>query len=160
MVLFSFVVDETKCMNCGACMDLCPTTALEFSRAMDTNFYGSLYGPTDGVEEGRPKPWMMEKPFLSVQERCTGCQICARECPTNAITVKPDTSQPPSAKPKPMTVKVDGIRDDGHWHPLSEYTRDYRKHPVGSAWSNIAAWKPMPRDRGIGQTWRTMKKKE
>ncbi|MDG7001099.1 MAG: 4Fe-4S binding protein [Nitrososphaerota archaeon] len=30
MPLFKFAVDETKCMNCGACMDLCPPTCIEF----------------------------------------------------------------------------------------------------------------------------------
>ena len=136
-------------------MDLCPMTALEFTRAEDTEFYGELYQPTDGVDEGQPKPWMMEKPFLPIQERCTGCQICVRECPTNAITVEPDPSKP-SLRPRPVLLQIEGPKDDGYWHPLSEYTKDYLKRPVRSMWSNMAGWRPTIEKRRIGQTWRTM----
>ena len=159
MVLFRFTVDESKCMNCGACMDLCPPTCVEFTRPYDTNFYGNLFPePVDGFSEGMPKLWMMEKPFVPVQERCTGCQICARECPTNAITVEQDMEKPSSLRPRPVILKNDtkAPQDDGYWHPLSEYTTDYLKRPVRSPWSNVAEWKPTIKPRGITQTWRTM----
>lgn len=38
-MLYRFIVDESKCMNCGACMDLCPPTCLEFTRPVDVSFY-------------------------------------------------------------------------------------------------------------------------
>ena len=161
MVLYKFTVDETKCMNCGACMDLCPPTCIEFSRPLDVSFYGSLYGDrsADGYQETEPKIWMMEKPYLPIQERCTGCQVCVRECPTNAITIEPDTSKPSSLRPKPVILRADAAKKkegDGYWRPLSEATRDYLKRPVRSPWSNIAEWKPMIKERGIHETWRTM----
>jgi ferredoxin len=65
LVLYKFIVDETKCMNCGACMDLCPSTCIEFTRPDDLEFYGSLMGASD------PKPLFMEKPYLIDEERCT-----------------------------------------------------------------------------------------
>ena len=163
MVLYRLCIDETRCMNCGACQDLCPPTAIEFTRAEDSSFYGALFSghPVDSIEEVQPKSWMMEKPYLPIQERCTGCQICVRECPTNAITVEPDLTKPASLKPKPVVLRTDtkmrsSEADDGYWHPLSEFTKEYLKRPVRSPWSSVAEWKPMARQRGTTQTWRTM----
>jgi len=36
------------------------------------------FQPVDNVEEGQPKGWMMEKPFVPDQEKCTGYQVCIR----------------------------------------------------------------------------------
>ena len=164
MVLYKFIVDETRCMNCGACMDLCPPTCIEFTRPDNMGFYGSLFAgrPVDEIEEGEAKMWMMEKPYVPIQERCTGCQICVRECPTNAVTVTPDTSKPVTARPRPVVLRSDSKAkpDDGYWHPLSEYTKDYLKRPVRSPWSRIGDWKPTTKPREVSQTWRTMETEE
>ncbi len=152
MGLYKFIVDETKCMNCGACMDLCPSTCIDFTRPTDTAFWGSVMG---GVP---PKEWMMEKPYLIDQERCTGCQICVRECPTNAVTVELDQTMPVSARPKPVIIRKERLVDDGRWHPLSEYTREYLKRPVTSMWSGISDWRPTTQSRDVSQVWRSMKK--
>ncbi len=154
MGLYKFVVDETKCMNCGACMDLCPSTCIDFTRPTDTSFWGAVMG---GVG---PKEWMMEKPYLIDQERCTGCQICVRECPTNAVKVELDPTKPASARPKPVIIRRPRLADDGRWHPLSEYTTEYLKRPVSSMWSGISDWKPMNEIRGTSQVWRSMKKQK
>ena len=105
-----------------------------------------------------PREWMMEKPYLIDQVRCTGCQICVRECPTNAVSVLPDETKPLSARPRPVIVRRERLVDDGRWHPLSEYTREYLKRPVSSMWSGISDWKPTTEARGVTQVWRGMKK--
>lgn len=160
MALFKFLVDESKCMNCGACMDLCPTTCIEFTRPYDTTFYGDIFPqPVDNFPEGSPKLWMMEKPFVPMEEGCTGCQVCVRECPTNAITVQQDLEKL-TLRPRPVILNSGEKlpEDDGLWHPLSEYTTDYLKRPVRSPWSKIADWRPMTKERGVSQTWRAMEK--
>lgn len=160
MVLYNFIVDETKCMNCGACMDLCPFTCVEFTRTNDVRTYGNLFEfhSVDDFAEGQPKSWMMEKPYVPLQERCTGCQICVRECPTNAIKVSADTTKPSSLKPKPTIRRSEIKAEDNYWQPLSYYTRDYLKRPVRSPWSNVAQWRPMTEERRVSQTWRSMEK--
>ena len=133
-------------------MDLCPSTCIEFTRPTDTTFWGSATGAVS------PKPWMMEKPYLIDQERCTGCQICVRECPTNALTVEVDPAKPASARPRPVIIRRERLVDDGRWHPLSEYTREYLKRPVTSMWSAISEWKPVVESPSPSQVWRSMKK--
>jgi NADH-quinone oxidoreductase subunit I len=152
MGLYKFIVDETKCMNCGACMDLCPSTCIDFTRPTDMTFYGAVTG---GVS---PREWMMEKPYLIDQERCTGCGVCVRECPTDAIELVLDGTKPISARPKPVIIRRERLVDDGFWHPLSEYTTEYLKRPVTSLWTGVGDWKPMIQARGTAQVWRKMKK--
>lgn len=162
MTLFQFIVDDTKCMNCGICMDVCPFTCIEFTRPDNVDFYGTLYQgqPVDFSREGDSKLWMMERPYVPIQERCTGCQTCVRDCPTNAITVASDASKV-SLKPKPVILKREPKAEDGFWHPLSSYTREYLKRPVRSPWSKVGSeWTPMIKQRKVSQTWRTMEKEE
>jgi ferredoxin len=158
---FRFIVNDTRCMNCGICMDVCPFTCIEFTRADNVDFYGSLYKfhPLDFSREGDSKLWMMERPYLPIQERCTGCQVCVRECPTDAISVKPDPARA-SLKPKPVILKREPNVTDEFWQPMSKYTRDYLKRPVKSPWSEMADWKPMIKERKVSQTWKTMEPKE
>ncbi len=81
-----------------------------------------------------------------------------RECPTNAIAVELDPTKPLSARPKPAIIRRERLVDDGRWHPLSEYTREYLKRPVSSMFSAISDWKPVTESPPPSQVWRSMKK--
>ncbi|MBD3338579.1 MAG: 4Fe-4S dicluster domain-containing protein [Candidatus Lokiarchaeota archaeon] len=52
------VIDEEKCIDCGACISLCPTDALHFNRDDRLEFF---------------------------DEKCIGCLICLDSCPRHAI---------------------------------------------------------------------------
>ena len=54
------VIDESKCIKCGACMRVCPYKAIE----------------------GEPRKYIRV-----IQAACEGCGACAAECPTGAIFV-------------------------------------------------------------------------
>lgn len=54
------VIDQSKCIKCGACMRVCPYNAIK----------------------GEVKKWIEV-----VQAACEGCGACAAECPTGAIFI-------------------------------------------------------------------------
>ncbi len=58
---FEFHLDESQCVGCAICVDVCPHQALAMSR-------GDLL-----------PAW--------VAGLCTGCALCEQECPTAAIAV-------------------------------------------------------------------------
>ena len=54
------VVDRAVCDQCGLCMPLCPTQAIEMHR--------------DGL--------------LIVEPKCTGCRKCIAPCPVHALAMR------------------------------------------------------------------------
>jgi ferredoxin len=52
------ILDEDKCIHCGACISLCPTDALRFVDSKEVEFEGN---------------------------KCIGCLICQDACPRGAI---------------------------------------------------------------------------
>ncbi|MBY9005863.1 MAG: 4Fe-4S binding protein [Candidatus Lokiarchaeota archaeon] len=52
------VIDEDICIDCGACISLCPTDALNFKDDLSVNFS---------------------------EEKCIGCLLCIDSCPRFAI---------------------------------------------------------------------------
>lgn len=59
--LMPAVVDEQKCIGCGACFEKCPVNAISSN--------------DQGIA-------VVEK------EKCTGCKKCFDACPTEALSVK------------------------------------------------------------------------
>src|SRR6266540_4423587 len=84
---YRFQVNEQTCINCGICMDLCPVRCLDMTRPSGEGTIGKTRereSPIPGASATRP--WMMLFPVQVAA--CIGCQVCAQECPTNAIDIE------------------------------------------------------------------------
>src|SRR5258706_12941972 len=79
-------INAQTCINCGICMDLCPVRCLDMTRpsgAGEPAIASERESPIPGAYAERA--WMMLAPVQVAS--CIGCQVCAPECPTNAITI-------------------------------------------------------------------------
>lgn len=56
-------IDETICLNCGLCEDICP---MDIFRKKEDIIY------------------------IAYHEDCCSCMMCSRICPVDAITVSPE----------------------------------------------------------------------
>jgi len=146
---YRFHVDPQACINCGICMDLCPVRCLDMSR------------PTAAGERGRPqelltpipagagaRPWMMLAPVQVAP--CVGCQVCAQECPTNAITIEAGATEIAYAARGPLSH----LPPEVGWQPLDAYTRATPEVPGETPWGDGHAWHIAER-REPWQSWRT-----
>jgi Pyruvate/2-oxoacid:ferredoxin oxidoreductase delta subunit len=61
--------DYRSCMACRICVYACPFGCLDDTKT-GIDRYGKAY------------------PELVVPERCTGCSLCAKSCPLDAIAMK------------------------------------------------------------------------
>jgi len=57
------IVDQDKCIGCGACVDVCPSSVFEMG------------------DDGKSK--------VINESACIACMSCVGVCPTEAITVDP-----------------------------------------------------------------------
>jgi ferredoxin len=64
------VIETEKCVGCGACVTVCPETAIELERDLG--------------------PVIKTKELLVDQEACVQCQVCEEQCPMEAIKLEDD----------------------------------------------------------------------
>lgn len=146
---YQFQVNEQACINCGICMDLCPVRCLDMSRPSGNGEIGSAterLSPIPG--EWGERPWMMLGPVQTAT--CIGCQVCAQECPTNAITIASTKNKPSFARRGPLSYLPAG----NGWQPLNAYTRATPEEPGETPWGEGRAWH-VAGHTDVWQTWRS-----
>src|SRR5215469_13186367 len=146
---YRFQVNETTCINCGICMDLCPVRCLDMTRPSGDGEIGiasERLTPIPGVNGVRS--WMMLAPVQVSQ--CVGCQVCAQECPTNAITIESSVKELAFSRQGPVTY----LPPDNGWQPLDAYTRAFAEEPGEQPWGEGHDWHVAER-KATWQSWRT-----
>src|SRR5437763_5323672 len=132
---YRFQVNQQTCINCGICMDLCPVRCLDMTRPSGEGELGAasdLLSPIPG--ESPTRPWMMLVPVQVAS--CIGCQVCAQECPTNAITIESSVKELEFAKRGPLSY----LPPENGWQPLDAYTRAIAEEPGETPWGEGRAW--------------------
>lgn len=146
---YRFHVNEQTCINCGICMDLCPVRCLDMTRPSAA---GELASPAARVSpiplDFADRAWMMLTPVQVAA--CIGCQVCAQECPTNAITIESNLPSIAYARRGPLGAMPTG----NGWHPFDAYTRATPEEPGESPWGQDHAWHVAERQE-TWQSWRT-----
>ena len=146
---YRFQVNEQACINCGICMDLCPVRCLDMTRPSGVGEIGGARERTSPIPgEWADRSWMMLAPVQVAP--CIGCQVCAQECPTNAITIE---SRIPSVHYAQRGSLTSLPPDDG-WQPLDAYTRATPEEPGETPWGDGRPWHVAER-HAAWQSWRT-----
>src|ERR1700726_959858 len=99
---YRFQVNQETCISCGICMDLCPVRCLDMTRPAgegEVAHEPELLSPIPG--DSALRPWMMLTPVQVAA--CIGCQVCAQECPTNAIAIESSLREITYARRGPLT---------------------------------------------------------
>ena len=101
-------VDESTCILCGACDDVCPEKALDVVVAgedRDTSSGGfveicnTVLGEEFGGKSGK---------ILVNYDRCTNCRICEDHCPVNCITFQRVRFRDDAMQMIPLTLVASG----------------------------------------------------
>src|SRR5260370_4279939 len=126
---YRFHVNQHTCINCGICMDLCPVRCLDMTRPSGDGegAHGEeVLSPIPG--EFSARAWMMLTPVQVAA--CIGCQVCAQECPTNAITIQSSVQEVAYAK----RGSISYLPPEAGWQPLDAYTRANPAEPGDTPW--------------------------
>lgn len=146
---YRFHVNQLTCINCGICMDLCPVRCLDMTRPSgDGEKADENERQSPLPEVSADRPWMMLAP-VQVAE-CIGCQVCAQECPTNAITIENHMKEIAYARRGPLTH----LPPENGWQPLDVYTRATPEEPGETPWGEGRAWHVAER-QATWQSWRS-----
>src|SRR5229473_4819492 len=81
---------------------------------------------------------------------CIGCQVCAQECPTNAITIQSSIQEVAYAKRGPISY----LPPEAGWQPLDAYTKASPEEPGETPWGEGRPWHVAER-QATWQSWRS-----
>lgn len=81
------VFDHTTCIECDACVDICPESCINFTNNGDEDDLRSrLLAPADNLEQdlyvSRPLP--TGRVMVKDENVCLHCGLCAERCPTSS----------------------------------------------------------------------------
>jgi ferredoxin len=82
------VFTENKCIECDACVDICPTDCISFVANNDdeTELRKTLSGPSNNLEQNIQVSEILPTSRVMVKDEnvCLHCGLCAERCPTSA----------------------------------------------------------------------------
>ena len=85
------IFDRTKCILCGGCVDICPKSCFRMARLEELEGDGKLSTLVEslyGVSYEEAEKLNLATAIFKDQSRCIQCGLCAKRCPTSAITME------------------------------------------------------------------------
>ncbi|MFM8450310.1 MAG: FAD-dependent oxidoreductase [Haliscomenobacter sp.] len=81
------VFSSEKCIECDACMDICPTSCITFTTdGEESDLRGRLKAPANNIEQDLyvSNPLKTQRVMIKDENVCLHCGLCAERCPTAA----------------------------------------------------------------------------
>ncbi|MDE1851116.1 MAG: 4Fe-4S dicluster domain-containing protein [Candidatus Micrarchaeota archaeon] len=108
---YAFTFDDSICIQCGICADVCPVNTLDFTRPRHAHV-------EDTKESVDLTTDMTEYPIQV--DKCIGCMICPEECPVSCITITSADKEPKYAARQGPMLTEEPAKDE---FSLSKYTK-------------------------------------
>jgi len=79
------IFDGEKCILCGGCVDVCPTSCLKLVALEEIEHDDTVERLANTWTEDEPGPLSA---LIKDEDRCIRCALCAERCPTGAVTME------------------------------------------------------------------------